>query len=295
MTKGAVTINATTATSTAPQNVFAVPTNMQLDTVDAYKHGFLKVGGAVHEIYSNTAGPGSTIYVKTAVNNPGPADIYQDDWEDVGGGNFETRADVTDDSSVYGLLASSWDKQSNRFAEAYIQPMNLNDNSGFQNNTQPVSTRHVTDIAAFNTSRDSADGEHALFWISYFSTAFEFEGRAGDGSHMWLMGLTEEVTPQNTGHVSVIFAEVVKDRVNDSDAPTVIAGLPESDLTARAAVHEIAHQFNVVQLAGGVVGHRPGDNLMNEDVAGVALGGFFFHEDDLSYMREQVQSPGIGR
>jgi hypothetical protein len=221
-------------------------------------------------------------------------------------------------------MQASPDVQINRYATAYIQPE--------YDQLRPFNTARNTGRAAakdnpipalthFNLAQsrppdpinpaahwDLLDIHHGaglsrteLYWTVYVATGFQGPGGAdGDsldlaGNQINNYGGSINRNLSRTGlSKTVLFAESTLDLVNSSTAQTNPHNITANILLARAAVHEVGHQFGLVVVRPPPQpqdGHRPGPNLMNGDPGFFPDRDFVFHPIEVVDLRTARQSP----
>jgi hypothetical protein len=146
-----------------------------------------------------------------------------------------------------------------------------------------------------------ANDETDIFWVIYISTAYEYRSAFDndpDGETASSLGITPSggSDPRIHQELSVVFTETARD-IAASNNPL---GLSYAEFLARTTVHEVGHQFNLVDptlmIPNSTPTHRGnGMNIMDMFPASrVPAENYFFHPREISDLRTRWHSPGRG-
>lgn len=186
---------------------------------------------------------------------------------------------------MYDYLLASTFRDSNRFADAYMQP-EQHTLDQFDSTLPP--TAHVGDsvaeiLAAVGSARGTsvAGYETSVFWVVYSSTGFEYDLVEDNDA------LGEDATEGVS--LSDLSLESIRDVIATETPPTVAT---DEEERARTTTHEIAHQFFDGELPDPGDHRNDAHNIMDSDGSNTADDDFYFDPREVRTLRARYMSPG---
>jgi len=128
--------------------------------------------------------------------------------------------------------------------------------------------------------------ETPYFWSVYILAAYESRYNFDTDSNGTgaILGATDAEQYQ----LSVVYVEPIR------DVASYYGVLTEAEARARTTIHEVAHQFNLVEAGPDEEdpSHRnDGLNIMNSSTRTVPENLFYFHEIEIVSLRNRILSP----